>query len=114
VGLPTRVDQPHEPRDGGGRHLHAVHPRPLGDGAGGGDIFWYAPGTATDTVWDFIDGVRFPFRDPVSGTYRPMSGDYLGDGLDDVVWRHSGGFHLWVHRPVTGGVGRFRYGVTFS
>jgi hypothetical protein len=81
-----------------------------GDGAGGGDIFWYAPGTATDTVWDFIDGVRFPFRDPVNGTYRPMSGDYLGD----IVWLHSGGFHLWVHRPVTGGVGRFRYSVTFG
>jgi glucose/arabinose dehydrogenase len=85
-----------------------------GDGAGGGDIFWYAPGTATDSVWDFIDGVRFPFRDPVSGVYRPMSGDYLGDGLDDIVWLHSGGFHLWVHRPVTGGVGRFRYSVTFG
>jgi hypothetical protein len=86
----------------------------FGDGAGGGDIFWYAPGTATDTVWDFVDGVRFPFRDPVNGVYTPMSGDYLGDGFDDIVWRHSGGFNLWVHRPVTGGVGRFRYSFTFG
>jgi hypothetical protein len=86
----------------------------FGDGAGGGDIFWYAPGTATDTVWDFIDGVRFSFRDPVNGVYTPMSGDYLGDGLDDIVWLHGGGFNLWVHRPVTDGVARFRYSVTFG
>jgi glucose/arabinose dehydrogenase len=86
----------------------------FGQGAGGGDIFWYAPGTAPDTVWDFVDGVRFQFQDPVNGVYTPMSGDYLGDGLDDIVWRHSGGFNLWVHRPVTGGVGRFRYSVSFG
>jgi glucose/arabinose dehydrogenase len=86
----------------------------FGDGAGGGDIFWYAPGTAPDTVWDFLEGVRFSFQDPVRGVYTPMSGDYLGDGADDIVWLHSEGFNLWVHRPITGGVGRFAYSVTFG
>jgi hypothetical protein len=57
----------------------------FGDGAGGGDIFWYAPGLAADTVWDFRLGIRSSFRDPVKSTYTPMSGDYLGDGFDDIV-----------------------------
>ena len=86
----------------------------FGDGAGGGDIFWYAPGLAADTVWDFFEGVRFSFPDPVRGVYTPMSGDYLGDGADDIVWLHSGGFNLWVHRPVSGGVLRIAYSITIT
>lgn len=65
-------------------------------------------------MWDFILGSRFSFPDPVRGTYTPMSGDYLGDGFDDIVWLHSGGFNPWIHRPSGTSVLRLAYTITFD
>jgi hypothetical protein len=59
------------------------------------DIFWYAPGSAADFLWDFVQGTT-AFTSTlfaVSGTYRPLSGDFFGDGFgggDDIFWYSPG------------------------
>jgi hypothetical protein len=69
----------------------AYEPIPLdmwGDGAGGGDIFWYGPGTDPDYRWDFVpgSGIRSA-ADPVNGRYAPVAaGDFFADGSDDILW----------------------------
>jgi hypothetical protein len=59
-----------------------------GDGAGGGDIFWYAPGTGTDRVWDWLGGALRPsFDDRINGQYWPIVvADLFADGSEDVLW----------------------------
>jgi hypothetical protein len=76
-----------------------------GEGAGGGDIFWYGPGAGPDSRWDFAGGrLASAVADPVSGRYDPVvSADLFADGADDVLWVGdvtSGGsrtVHLWDH-----------------
>jgi len=61
------------------------------DGSGRADVFWYAPGSASDSAWygnadrDFS---KKPFT--VSGTYEPLVGDFDGDGRDDIFWYAPG------------------------
>jgi FG-GAP-like repeat len=61
------------------------------DGDGRGDIFWYGPGTAPDSIWFGEPGGSFtPLAMPVSGTYRPFTGDFDGDGRGDIFWYAPG------------------------
>jgi hypothetical protein len=72
------------------------------EGFQGGDIFWYVPGPAPDSIWDFSPGGGFVIRpEAVAGTYTTTTGDYLGDGHDDILWLGDG-FSLWDYSPVSG------------
>jgi hypothetical protein len=61
------------------------------DGDGRADIFWYAPGTAPDSIWfgeargSFTRSVR-----AVDGSYKPLVGDFDGDARADVFWYAPG------------------------
>lgn len=86
------------------------------DGWRGEDVFWYAPGPATDYIWDYIAGVPFIREDVVGGTYRPTAGDYFNDGHDDILWTlpDGSGFNLWDHAPIPGDVRRCGYSGVFA
>lgn len=88
----------------------------VGDFAGDGydDIFWYAPGTAGDSIWVSIDGADRPFRSipkAVNGTFRPtVLRDHRGvdgtTGKDRIFWYApgTGPDSLWrFHADGTGG-----------
>ena len=59
---------------------------------GKADIFWYAPGPAVDSLWDFnvngsitkIDGAT------VNGTYTPIVGHFSEDSSQDIIWYVAG------------------------
>jgi FG-GAP repeat len=88
----------------------------FGDGARGGDIFWYAPGTASDFVWDFAAGTRRGFSQTVNGNYWTVTGDFFGDGHDDVLWLNDATVNLWDHTASGTGlpVTRWQYGLQLS
>jgi hypothetical protein len=73
-----------------------------GDGAG--DIFWYAPGTAPDSLWLGRAGVRGAtgftrIPQTVNGTdFVPIVADLAGDDHDDIFWyrKGAGADFLWV------------------
>lgn len=55
------------------------------------DIFWYAPGVATDVLWRQVSSAFVPETTrQVSGTYRPLVGDFDGDGDADIYWYAPG------------------------
>jgi FG-GAP-like repeat len=61
------------------------------DGDGRADVFWYAPGTAPDSIWFGEPGGGFtPVAMSVSGTYEPFTADFDGDGRADVFWYAPG------------------------
>ncbi len=61
------------------------------DGDGRSDIFWYAPGSAADSLWLARGGTTFQrISRPVSGTYQPFTGDFDGDGRSDIFWYAPG------------------------
>jgi hypothetical protein len=76
------------------------------DGPGSEDIFWYAPGTAADGLWDFFFGSLFKTPEQVNGEYLTAAGDFFGDGAEDIVFENASVLNLWEHRPVAGGVDR--------
>ena len=65
------------------------------DGDGYDEVFWYLPGTGTDYLWDFPNGdlaggpVSYSFTVNES-YYRPVAGDFAGDGADDIIWYAPG------------------------
>lgn len=62
------------------------------NGDGVDDIIWYAPGGATDYLWQGTVYGRFVGRAiTVNGTYTPVAGDFDGNGTDDVLWYKPGG-----------------------
>lgn len=85
------------------------------DGDGFDELFWYAPGSGADAIWNFSN-IRSVVSRPisVSGTYRPLVGDFNGDNVDDVFWYapgtapdtmwyfRPGGSHVAVQMPVRG------------
>jgi hypothetical protein len=65
------------------------------DGDGVTDIFWYAPGTAPDTLWLFDGGgiSIHSYPKAVNGTYQPFVGDFTsndGHVADDIFWYAPG------------------------
>ena len=87
------------------------------NGDGRSDVYWYAPGAATDSLW--LGSPSGPVPGPptrqVYGTYRPVVGDVDADGDDDLFWyapgrgaetlwrgSPSGSFSSEPGRPVNG------------
>jgi len=70
-----------------------------GDGPGNEDIFWYAPGPGADYVWDFLGGQRTSYPESVNGEYLATAGDFVGDGIEDVVFEGYDRSILWNHSP---------------
>jgi hypothetical protein len=68
------------------------------------DQFWYRPGAVPDALWT-PTSTRGEFWPPVgkavTGTYRPVVGDFDGDGLDDIFWHAPGTAtdHVWWGAP---------------
>lgn len=69
-------------------------------GYGASEIFWYAPGTAPDSIWsyrrDCLGGcktTRSIRSVTVNGTYRPVVGEFLEDPYDndDIFWYSPSG-----------------------
>jgi hypothetical protein len=88
--------------------VEGVYTPLVGDFAGdqADDVFWYAPGPATDVLWIGRQGARGSdaftrLRFSVDGTYRPVVGDFVGDGYDDILWYQAGTGHdaLWESVP---------------
>lgn len=97
------------------------------------DVFWYAPGTAPDSIWDFGAGQHIT-KTPVGvdGTYLPVVGAFTDDHCTDIIWYAPGkaADSLWDYqgsnahptstplkidgryRPVTGNLFPSTYGYT--
>ncbi len=60
------------------------------DGDNRTDLFWYAPGSASDWLWlSSSNVVKLSFDSyefQVDGEYHPIVGDFDGDGDDDLLW----------------------------
>ncbi len=67
------------------------------DADGADDVFWYAPGAASDSIW-WADGTGGFTSAPatVNGIYTPLSGDFDGDGSDDIFWYRPGPATDWI------------------
>jgi hypothetical protein len=80
------------------------------NGDGNGDILWYGPGEAADSLWYGGPGQgQFAYLPTtVKGTYTPISGDFNGDGNGDILWYGPGeaADSLWYGGP---GQGQFAY-----
>lgn len=68
------------------------------------DIFWYAPGSAPDSVWHFSDtgdGTRTSVNAKLTATVTPVVGDWNGDQLEDLVLYGPGGTSdaKWLANP---------------
>ena len=62
---------------------------------GYGDVFWYAPGAGTESIWyGGSAGFRSGAAPRVGGTYTTRVLDANGDGYDDVFW-YSTASSLW-------------------
>lgn len=75
------------------------------DADGCSDVFWYAPGTTADVLWwgdEDVAQASTTFDvgfDTVSGTdYKPVAGDFDGNGTDDIFWYGPGAAadSLWL------------------
>jgi len=62
------------------------------DGSRGDDIFFYIAGAPMDEIWySASTATGFDIRTTdVGGSYRPIVGDWNGDGSDDIYWDHPG------------------------
>jgi len=89
------------PPTGSNTYKRAVTASPADfDGDGFDDIYWYRYGDATDYLWygrgrDFDSGLSEgrtfkAVRHQISGDYLPISGDYDGNGIDDIFWYRPG------------------------
>lgn len=55
------------------------------------DVFWYAPGTAPDSVWDWNpDGTITQRPLTINGTYRVVAGNFTSDGFEDLLFYAPG------------------------
>lgn len=71
------------------------------EGAGNEDIFWYAPGPAADSVWDWYRGVLYKHNtsgEPLNGYFLTAPGDHLGDGSEEVVFENNN--ELWMREHI--------------
>jgi hypothetical protein len=77
------------------------------NGNGNDDIFWYGPGSASDTMWfgtNRNDSFATGYNVDVNGDYLPLRGDFDGDGFSDVVWYGPGSLpdRIWYGTSVKG------------
>lgn len=70
-----------------------------GDASGFDDLFWYAPGTASDVMWwgtwsipDFGPGNQSTIDADLVAW--PVAGDFDGNGADDILWYSPTGSDL--------------------
>lgn len=62
------------------------------DGDGHDDVFWYQPGSGSDSLW-YSEGDRtWSYHNSinVSNTYTPVAGDFDGNGTTDIIWYRPG------------------------
>lgn len=70
--------------------------------ASGGDVFLYNPGSGADGILHVSasgTAAATSFRsESVSGSYRPLVGDFDGNGIQDILWYAAGsaGDSLWL------------------
>lgn len=76
-----------------------------GHGGGSDELLWYAAGSGPDRADHFTWGATGPARvasRPLSvlGNYAPVTGDFDGNGLADVLWYAPGAGResIWFHR----------------
>lgn len=73
------------------------------DADGFDEILWYAPGTASDYMWNFVNYSSVNVTQlSINGTYRrPTVGDFTGDGAHDILWYNPGfgADYLWEYNP---------------
>lgn len=74
------------------------------NGDGVDDVFWFGPGGIGDYVWLFDDDGSATWSSidrsvRGSATTWPLSGDFDGNGVDDVLWYAGGGGpnSAWYH-----------------
>lgn len=73
------------------------------EGAGSDDIFWYRPGTGQDFFWNFVAGSYTSQPESVNGSYfSVISGDFFGDGHDDIWWYGDTLESVWDHQAPSG------------
>lgn len=67
------------------------------------DVFWYAPGSAPDSLWRGDGAGHFsPKAYSVNGTYQPFAGFFDGYGVQDIFWYSpSGNDSVWLADPDT-------------
>ena len=74
------------------------------DGVGGG-VFVYRAGSAPDGILRIRrsgDDITFSFRkESVNGHFEPITGDFDGNGITDILWNEVAGpnSYLWLFRP---------------
>ena len=55
------------------------------------DPFEYRPGSGADVQWRATASGAFAKAGaPVAGAYRPATGDFDGNGFDDILWHGTG------------------------
>ena len=59
------------------------------------EMFYYAPGTSPDYLGNFTQDGTYMYHNvlgefTVNGTYRPLVGDFDGDGYDEILWYAAG------------------------
>jgi hypothetical protein len=77
--------------------------------AAGGDVFLYNPGSGADGVLHIVPtgggSTTTSFTPvPISGSFRPIVGDFDGNTIDDIIWYAPGSApdYLWQFDPSGG------------
>lgn len=68
-------------------------------GDNGQDIFWYAPGSGADSLWDFQANASVTTRSmTVNGTFKPLVGHWMSSPHEQILWYAPGsaGDALWA------------------
>jgi hypothetical protein len=76
------------------------------EGRGNEDILWYAPGLASDGVWDWFLGALYTYGTSgyaTDGEFLTAAGNFLGDGRNDVVFDNNAETVFREHRPLPDG-----------